>query len=268
MEINDNKSFTKKIIMDASIVVGINFIAFLIFSKIDALEWLYNYSKQHEEYEVGGIIAMFFILSISLGVFAIRRWQEGNQLLAENKLLARQDPLTDLHNRRHMVNALSAEIARSIRNQSYFSIIMIDIDFFKNINDTFGHNVGDKVICQFSDTLLELTRASDLVARWGGEEFIILCPNTNLDGTNKLAKKILHRIRNFEFDSIKHVTASIGATAYQKEDTTERLIQRVNSCLHEAKDSGRDQLVSDPDETKNMDEDDQTYQLTDELTDA
>ena len=122
---------------------------------------------------------------------------------------------------------------------------MLDIDFFKNVNDTYGHVVGDTVIRKFSNTILEYTRASDMVGRWGGEEFVILCPNTSLDGANKLAKKLLLAIRNADFDTVTYVTTSIGVAAYRKEDTAERLIQRVDSYLYKAKDNGRDQFVSE-----------------------
>jgi diguanylate cyclase (GGDEF)-like protein len=230
--------------IDIVLVIVFNIIAFLFFSEIDALGWLYDYSTQHEEYELGEVMTLFFTISISLAFFSLRRWKEVIQLVQKLETIAVKDPLTNIFNRRYLNDMLVAEIKRANRTQDTFSLIMIDIDHFKKINDNYGHNVGDRVICQISELLLNLSREIDLVSRWGGEEYLILCPKTPINGADKLGKRILQSIRNFQFDSVGQVTTSIGVASFTKNDTAESIVHKVDSCLYEAKNSGRDNMKS------------------------
>ena len=235
---------TKKVIFDIFLIVTVNTIAFLVFSKIDALEWLYDYSLDHEKYELDEVIVLFFTLSISMVFFSIRRWREAIELLKVVETIAVKDPLTGIFNRRYFNDVLITEIKRSKRTGDIFSLVMLDIDHFKKVNDNYGHSVGDKVICQFSEILVNLSRESDIVSRWGGEEFIILCPKTKINGASKLGKKILQSIRNFQFISVGQVTTSIGVADFNKNDTLESIVKRVDNCLYKAKNSGRDNMIT------------------------
>jgi diguanylate cyclase (GGDEF)-like protein len=237
------KFLNNRVIIDMILIVIVNIAAYLFFAKIDALEWLYEYSTHHEEYELDEVITLFFTISISLAIFSLRRWQEIIKLVQELEKLAVKDPLTNIFNRRYLNDMLVSEIIRTSRTEDAFSLIMIDIDHFKKINDNYGHNIGDRVICQISELLVNLSREVDIVSRWGGEEFIILCPKTPTNNAEKLGKRILQSIRNFQFDSVGQVTASIGIAPFTKNDTPESMLHKVDSCLYEAKNSGRDRLV-------------------------
>jgi diguanylate cyclase (GGDEF)-like protein len=225
------------------IIVIFNILMLLLFMEIDSLESIYHYASQHEHYELDEFIPLCFTLSISLTVFSLRRWQDGNKLLIKIHSIATQDHLTQLFNRRYIQEALQLELERSERTDSIFSIMVIDIDHFKSVNDTYGHNIGDQVLMEFSKILTDSVRTIDLVARWGGEEFLIICPETDINGAKKLGEKLLNAIRSNSNNNIQHVTASIGIACAGKSDTTESLIHKADDCLYQAKNTGRDSLV-------------------------
>lgn len=165
------------------------------------------------------------------------------------KLLDR-DYLTGLYNRRFFMERFFEEIAWAIRYKEPLSIMMLDIDFFKRINDTYGHGCGDEILKQISSTLLSVLRAEDIVARYGGEEFIILLPNTNSDGAITAAEKLRTTVQNKVFvckdsDIQLSVTISIGVTIYSgdAELSPDRLIGQADGALYTAKESGRNRVV-------------------------
>lgn len=231
--------------LDIILVILFNILTYLWFTKVDALEWLYFYSLTHEDIELDEFIVLFFTLSISIGIFAIRRWQEGKALLNHIHTLAIVDPLTDAFNRRYMDNMLMNEVQRASRSSDKFSVLLLDIDYFKKVNDNFGHDSGDKILIQFSKLLREHTRTIDTVARWGGEEFLILCPDTDMHGAENVGQKLLKLIQQYEFHAVNHITASIGIATFHTNESITALINRADTCLYHAKDSGRNRVVSD-----------------------
>jgi diguanylate cyclase (GGDEF)-like protein len=167
--------------------------------------------------------------------------------IARLKRLGESDPLTLLHNRRHLQDRLPLEIQRSRRTRNPLSIAMMDIDHFKRVNDTFGHGVGDQVLCEVADRLRSINRISDVVTRWGGEEFLIIFPETNL----RQARTIAERIRKtFEFRPVMstvgeiQLTVSLGLAALKKDDDDRSLIERVDQAMYSAKRQGRNKVVS------------------------
>ena len=116
---------------------------------------------------------------------------------------------------------------------------MIDIDYFKKVNDTYGHDRGDIVLSQFSDIIKSTTRTIDTVARWGGEEFLILCPETNMKRATLMAERLLSNINAYEFEQVGHLSASIGIVTVNKDDTFEDSVNQADKYLYEAKSSGR-----------------------------
>lgn len=120
--------------------------------------------------------------------------------------------------------------------------MIIDVDYFKKVNDTFGHQVGDTTLIEVANILKTNTRETDIVGRWGGEEFVIICPNTNLDGIKILASNIREKIEKHQFPVIGNKTASFGATIYQENDNLENLIARADSALYNAKNNGRNRV--------------------------
>jgi diguanylate cyclase (GGDEF)-like protein len=157
---------------------------------------------------------------------------------------ATTDYLTGLWNRAKFDRLFHDELIRAQRYLHPFSLILADIDHFKTVNDDYGHLVGDAVLKDFAQLLSQNIRQTDSVARWGGEEFIILCPNTDKDGVMQLAEKLRQVIQNYCFTTIGHKTASFGvATYYSQEDGLE-LFRNVDKALYQAKEGGRNKVVS------------------------
>ena len=150
-----------------------------------------------------------------------------------------EDYLTGLYNRRKIHEIIETEIIRSKRYNSAFSVILIDIDDFKIVNDTFGHNTGDKVLVQFSGTLKHTIRESDIASRWGGEEFLVIMPETTIDGASALAEKLRSNIENCDFKNIGNITASFGVTGIRHGDNVQSLIHRADEALYSAKEAGK-----------------------------
>ncbi|WP_320036211.1 diguanylate cyclase [Halarcobacter sp.] len=159
--------------------------------------------------------------------------------------ISETDKLTQLYNRIKLDRSLEYEFNRFKRNRAIFSLILIDIDFFKLVNDTFGHQVGDKVLIEVSNILKENCRKIDILGRWGGEEFLIICVNTEILGAQHLAEKLRKKIAKYEFEIVKHKTISLGVSQVNLNDTIESLIKRVDNNLYQAKESGRNQTVTD-----------------------
>ncbi|BBP46350.1 hypothetical protein THMIRHAS_17230 [Thiosulfatimonas sediminis] len=158
------------------------------------------------------------------------------------QLDANRDYLTDLYNRAHFSAELVDEIYRYKRYGRPFSLIMLDIDHFKSVNDLFGHDAGDQCLLEFSHIVSQVVRKSDIFARWGGEEFMVLCPETPLAGAQRLAEKIRFAIEQHPFSVIGHKTASLGVAEYHISMSAEVLLKRLDEMLYEAKSAGRNQV--------------------------
>lgn len=163
----------------------------------------------------------------------------------ENKLsqLASKDVLTGLCNRRKLEESLATEITRATRYKSPMSLIIFDIDHFKSINDQFGHDVGDDVLRGVAKVIQDNIRKTDICARWGGEEFIILSPETTEENIENLAEKLRYAIENYDFDIPKKITASFGVTQYINGETSEQMIKRADKAMYQAKENGRNRVV-------------------------
>jgi diguanylate cyclase (GGDEF)-like protein len=164
--------------------------------------------------------------------------------IEELEQLAITDPLTSLFNRRKFDELLAYEIERNQRYKAGLSLIMCDIDHFKQINDKFGHNVGDNALKTFSDKVTENLREVDIFARWGGEEFMILMPNANIDSACSVAEKLRKTIENTNIKKVDVLTASFGVTHYNSNDTAESFVKRVDKALYKAKQQGRNTVVT------------------------
>jgi diguanylate cyclase (GGDEF)-like protein len=158
--------------------------------------------------------------------------------------LARTDELTGLHNRRSFNENFIQAISSARRHNRPLSLICIDLDHFKRVNDTFGHGVGDLVLKEFSDLLREVVRFEDIACRWGGEEFIILLPDTSLEAAATLAERIRS---TFELQRGSAaplvVTASFGVVQLQNGNDGDDLIRRVDGALYAAKREGRNRVI-------------------------
>lgn len=197
-----------------------------------------------ERWEYVYSIAIFTILALIIPIFYGRKLIIRQQELHnEISKIAAEDCLTNLYNRRKINTLIHAEIERSDRYKKDFSIILIDIDFFKRVNDQFGHIAGDNLLRMFSDLLRETIRHTDTAGRWGGEEFVVICPETNTEGATALANKIQQRIDQHRFDGFGKQTASFGVACYMENDSVDTIIHRADLALYDAKNTGRNRVA-------------------------
>lgn len=161
----------------------------------------------------------------------------------ELEKIASIDKLTDIYNRRMLDQFLQVEIEIASRHNEDLSLMVIDIDYFKKVNDNYGHLVGDMVLSQLAKIISDNLRNSDIFGRYGGEEFLIICPKTTKENTLVLAEKLRTIVKTSEFDEVGYKTVSIGISDFQKDDTIESLFKKADEALYEAKNSGRDKCV-------------------------
>jgi polar amino acid transport system substrate-binding protein len=187
-------------------------------------------------YRIAGLFLFLF------GVFIYRQLEMGKY---NKKLLkmATTDPLTQLFNRIQLDEKLQESYATYQRTHRPFSIIMLDIDYFKRVNDTYGHLVGDKILVAFASILNNTTRDTDIVGRWGGEEFMIICPETDKKGALSVAEKVRNAVNEYDFEEIHTMTSSFGISEYQQHERIEKMVKRADDAMYTAKEAGRDRIV-------------------------
>ena len=168
---------------------------------------------------------------------------EQKRLKNELEFAASRDPLTGLWNRRHFLDLLEKAHQQKRRNDVNYSLLILDADHFKNINDQFGHDKGDEVLVLLARTLENRVRETDSVCRWGGEEFIILLPQTDISNAAHLAECLRAFVAEIQIPALPHITVSIGVAQHQQEETTESLLKRADAALYTAKASGRNKVV-------------------------
>ena len=196
-----------------------------------------------ERWEYVYSIAIFVIISLIIPLFYGRRLIAQHETLhTQMARMAAEDSLTGLYNRRKINELIQYEIERSERYKKGFSIIIIDIDFFKHVNDRHGHLAGDELLKMFSRILKDTIRHTDKVGRWGGEEFVVLCPETNPEGAKSLANKIRNKIASTTFNDFGKQTASFGIACYHQGDTMDSMISQADEALYTAKNSGRNRV--------------------------
>jgi len=177
-----------------------------------------------------------------LEILVAQRTKELQIKTEEMIILANQDPLTGLANRRKFNEILHQEYNRYIRCKVPFCLIMIDIDNFKRINDNYGHDIGDEVIVNFSKLVSNQIRKTDVIARWGGEEFSIIAIETTDDSVRSLTEKIRNVINSVQHNKVGSVTASIGVTCSKDKNSLETIIKHADDALFQAKNNGRDRI--------------------------
>lgn len=175
--------------------------------------------------------------------------KELQSLKTQLEISAKTDPLTGLLNRRGMNEQIEQVKIRYERHKTPFTFIITDIDHFKHINDTFGHDAGDYILREIAKGLKESLRKQDIIARWGGEEFLILLPETDLRGGITLAEKFRSRVEKELFRHKEHdirMTMSFGLSAYEETGDIDTCIKRADECLYKAKNTGRNKVITDP----------------------
>lgn len=194
---------------------------------------------------VGFLMMLFGIWNYQLMRFnkqLAKAHSELEQKSRELEMLSNTDALTGLFNRRQIENKLSMEIGRHLRYQHPLSVVIIDIDNFKSINDSLGHQAGDQVLKKLAHILQSGVRNSDIVGRWGGEEFLITCTESDLEGASTLAEHLRTELNSIHFGKVGSITASFGVAAFRKGETKDHFINRADEALYKAKANGRDRV--------------------------
>lgn len=161
------------------------------------------------------------------------------------RVQSRTDVLTGLANRSHLNDVCRSEMERAVRYGRPMSIILIDLDHFKQVNDRYGHVFGDQVLVEFAGLARDVLRSTDTVGRWGGEEFLILCPETTLEAAFALAERLRRTMRAYGFPNGHRQTGSFGVAGFRDGDGIDRLLIRADNALYRAKGEGRDRVVLD-----------------------
>ena len=186
------------------------------------------------------------LIDVTEQVLAKQAAQQASQALqeanAELQRLATTDRLTRVWNRTHLEETLVAELGRAERYQQPVSLLMIDVDHFKAINDTHGHLVGDEVLIELTRRLGGHLRAVDVLARWGGEEFMVLLPNCTAAEAQRVAEKLRLLVADQPFPTVGRVTVSFGLAQLQPPETLDNWLQRTDDALYAAKKGGRDRV--------------------------
>lgn len=167
-------------------------------------------------------------------------------LSREYLVLSTMDHLTGINNRGKFDNEINTWINFSNRYSNPLSLILFDIDNFKRINDCYGHLVGDNVIKTIVATIKGSIRITDSFARWGGDEFVILLPDTNIQQAEDMAERMITSIRNNSYGQAKDITCSFGVTTLGKDDTAQTLLRKADDLLLQAKACGKDRVISKP----------------------
>jgi diguanylate cyclase (GGDEF)-like protein len=205
----------------------------LLLNKEDLIKLVLEYRAKHQDYKIQNnlfkeLIKNYSVLSNELRVN-----------VEKVTTLSVTDPLTQIYNRLKFNDELDKRINAYRKNKLPFSIIMFDIDHFKNVNDTYGHDVGDLVLTTLCHIVQDNIREFDVFARWGGEEFMILTPNDNLESSKDLAERLRREIEVHYFEKVKTITCSFGVTEFKNEDTNDTFTKRVDEALYTAKTQGR-----------------------------
>jgi two-component system cell cycle response regulator len=167
---------------------------------------------------------------------------------ADLERVSRTDMLTGLYNRRHLEDQLAREHSTARRSHRDLGLLLLDIDHFKRVNDTYGHAAGDRVLCEFAERMTRHLRAGDIAGRWGGEEFLVILPSTDLEGALHVAERIRASVDATPFDTSEtsgpaiSVTVS-GGCVVGPADTPDDLVSAADDGLYAAKDAGRNQMI-------------------------
>jgi diguanylate cyclase (GGDEF)-like protein len=167
---------------------------------------------------------------------------QAQKLNEKLKSMSVKDGMTGLFNHTFMEQLIGDAINRTKRSNNPLALLVIDVDFFKQINDNFGHNAGDAVLIRIAQLLNSSKRSTDYLGRWGGDELILLLTDTNLPGAINLAEKLRRLVDNHLFPHCKHLTISLGASEYQDGDTPARFIERADAAMYRAKRGGRNRV--------------------------
>jgi diguanylate cyclase (GGDEF)-like protein len=220
----------------------------LLYSAMELIEGLRQGKEQGEtvhETEIGEAtyeLHIYYVQDVDLIRIYVMDITQRKRNEEEIYLLATTDSLTGIVNRREFTAILMREMAQTKRHSMPMALIMYDIDYFKRVNDTFGHDVGDHVLQTVTGLVKENIRVTDIVARWGGEEFMVLMPQADIPSARNTAEKLRLAIAGHHFDKVDKLTISFGVAAFEPQDDLNSLLKRVDDALYQAKKLGRNRV--------------------------
>lgn len=200
---------------------------------------------QHSRFN--SLLAFFIFALFILGIVLIWFMYKYKNLASTNNILAYTDNLTQLPNRRHVFRTLRDYHAKAVGENFSYSIIIFDIDNFKGVNDKYGHSIGDKVIQTTKNICQTILRKSDTLGRIGGEEFMIILPETDQASATKIANRIREQFESYDFDNLASdlkVTASFGVIMHTDEDSYDALVNKADRLMYRAKNDGRNRVIT------------------------
>jgi len=235
----DKKLFNNNIIISFIPIPNINHkvVAYMIDYRFATI-----YDLLEDKFHSLFYILTFSSLLISLFIFYILYSKDKKH--EKTHYIATHDMLTSIYNRIGGVALIEQEMKKYFRYKNISSLIFFDIDFFKKINDNYGHEKGDFILKELAKVIKNNIRTSDIFVRWGGEEFIIFLPETEFENANKLAKKLCEIVSKYNFTLKERVTCSFGVTTIKEDDSLETLTNRADEALYKAKDNGRNRVES------------------------
>jgi diguanylate cyclase (GGDEF)-like protein len=185
-------------------------------------------------------------LNTNLETLVHQRTEELHREKERLKIVSTTDPLTRLNNRHKMDEVFEYEARKTEKEGGTLSIILLDIDHFKKVNDVYGHNVGDTFLQEIAGVLQDTFREHDTIGRWGGEEFLVFLPNTRLNGARRLAERLRETVAKTPFSHIGKQSISLGIAVYERGESMKSLIHRADNALYRAKKQGRNRVESAP----------------------
>jgi diguanylate cyclase (GGDEF)-like protein len=200
-----------------------------------------------------GVISLVLFILLGYRSWVLTRYN--HKLNAAYELLEKRtdeldrishtDALTNIYNRLRLDETITNEVNRYKRYREEFSLIILDIDHFKQVNDKFGHPVGDRTLVELCSLIGHQLRSTDIFGRWGGEEFLIVCPATSKQEAVIIAEKLRQSVDNYHFEPVGHLTVSFGVTAIETGDGEKELVSRADKQLYRAKQEGRNRVCHD-----------------------
>jgi len=205
--------------------------------------------KDFSFYNAKIIVKKIILSNAEYFVASVKDITKEVKLQKELKNLAMRDSLTGIYNRHKVNEIIDEEIIRQSRYNNSFALLMLDIDHFKSVNDNYGHGVGDIILQELSNLVVKNIRKSDKFARWGGEEFLIILPQTTAEGAFKYAQKLVDVIATYEFSEVSKLTISVGVSIYREGESKTEFLKRTDEALYIAKEKGRNRVIFKSDES-------------------
>lgn len=237
------------LIAGAFVAIGLFFV---LVREVPPTQVIFGSSSERLVFWVFIVLALGRFTTVSIAASELRatlheRNRELRQSLAKIEELATRDHLTKLYNRRHMDSLIAQELSRADRGGDTFCLAVVDIDHFKSINDRHGHDTGDKTLVEFGRLLPMMLRDTDQVARWGGEEFVVLLVATAIAGGTEVMERLRARVEGNDWSAAEipvSPTCSIGVAERQADETIDDVLRRADAALYAAKHGGRNRVVS------------------------